>query len=248
LPARLHIDDSGIAEVQLAWPERRNAIGPNDADEIREAFEKGERQGAQVFVLSSQGTTFCAGGDLQQVLNLVKRGDEAVRSTIYASYQGLFRTIRSTSVPVFAAVDGGAVGLGSDLAMACGITYVGDSGWFMQGWAQLGLIPATGGIDFLRKRVGVQGFWQYVVSDRIDANAAGELGLAVAVPDARCAALDAAKRLVQIPGGVVPAMQELLRQEEYERHLDRALELQTQFLLSDHFKTLTSEFLKGKDR
>jgi|ERR1700683_618496 len=244
MPVNVNIDEDGVGEVELDWPERGNAIGPEEADEIVAAFERCSREGIRVAILCGRGDTFCAGGNLLSISELVKGGAEAVRSVLYSSFQGLFRAIATSTVPVLAAVDGPAIGLGGDLALACGVTYMGRRGWLRQGWAALGLIPAVGGVEYLRRRGGSQALWQYTVADRVNAESAAELGLAVSVPDARYAAQSAAQSLARLPDGVVTSMQELLSITDLDRHLAEALDRQVALLVSDDFSRRAAGVLR----
>ena len=243
MPVNVTIGDDGVGELELAWPERRNALGPREADEIRDAIEMAAAQDTRAIVLSAAGPAFCAGGDLAAIVKLIDGGESAVRSTIYASFQGLFRSIVDCPVPLLAAVDGPAVGLGSDLALACGVTYVGNLGWLRQGWAALGLIPAPGGIEYVRRRGGSAAVWQFTAASKLSGAESELLGLATSVPDGRSAARETARALAGLPSGTVRAMQDLLRHQDLTEHLSLALDYQVEFLCSSAFAERASRVL-----
>jgi enoyl-CoA hydratase/carnithine racemase len=232
----LSLDPNGVADLELDWPDRRNALGPLQAVEMTAAIDNAVDGGARTIVLSSSGRAFCAGGDLPAIVEMVELGADAVRTELYAAFQGLFRTIADSPVPILAAVDGAAVGLGTDLALACGVTFIGEHGWLRQGWASLGLIPAPGGVEYVRRRGGSSALWRFVTSDRVDGEGAEALGLGVSVTDARAAARSMAADIAALPDGVAPAMQELLRHHELSDHLQVALDLQVGFLTSEAFR------------
>ena len=154
------IGADGVLEVVLSWPEVRNALGPADADSLIVRLSEAEDEACRCVVLSAEGTAFCAGGNLREVWRLVQMGEDAVRARIYGSFQGLVRRLRSLPVPVIAAVDGPAVGLGFDLALACDLRLFGADAWVQQGWATVGLIPATGGFRFLSEIGGRDLCWE----------------------------------------------------------------------------------------
>ena len=168
---------ANVAHVVLDWPDSRNALGPNEARMLRLAFESVAGGSAGAIVLSARGNAFCSGGNLRAIIDLVKRGPDTIRETIYAEFQGLFRAIERSSVPVIAAVDGPAVGLGCDLAMAADVTFIGERGWFSQGWIAAGLIPATGGTRLIARRGGGQAIWQFLTEPKIGPARAAEMGL-----------------------------------------------------------------------
>jgi enoyl-CoA hydratase/carnithine racemase len=66
--------------------------------------------------------------------------------------QGMVRALVDFPVPTVAAIDGPAIGLGFDLALACDSRLIGPQGWCMQGWGRIGVVPGTGGEYLLRLR------------------------------------------------------------------------------------------------
>ena len=145
------IGADGVLVVVLSWPRSVTCGIPADADSLIVRLSEAEDEACRCVVLSAEGTAFCAGGNLREVWRLVQMGEDAVRARIYGSFQGLVRRLRSLPVPVIAAVDGPAVGLGFDLALACDLRLFGADAWVQQGWATVGLIPATGGFRFLSR-------------------------------------------------------------------------------------------------
>jgi enoyl-CoA hydratase/carnithine racemase len=144
-----------VAEIVLDWPEVRNALGPAEGAELRVALTRAAcdpKVGA--IVLSANGSAFCSGGKLPEIVELARGGPEAVRTAVYGEFQGVFRALQSSPVPVIAAVDGPAIGFGCDLALAANISFIGCAGWLAQGWMRAGLIPATGGTLYAMRRGG----------------------------------------------------------------------------------------------
>src|ERR1700691_4465055 len=139
------------ALVILDWPEKRNALGPEQAGELTAALRTaGEDPGVRGVVITGNGA-FCAGGDIRGMVARADMPPEERRALVYTAYQGLIRSVLELPVPTVAAVDGPAVGMGFDLALACDSRLIGPEGWCRQGWARLGLIPGTGGELLLRR-------------------------------------------------------------------------------------------------
>ncbi|HTU06902.1 MAG TPA: enoyl-CoA hydratase/isomerase family protein, partial [Trebonia sp.] len=133
------------ALVVLDWPEKRNALGPDEANEVAAALRAAAGQpDVRGIVLTGNGA-FCAGGDLGGMVARADMPPEERRALVYSAYQGLIRTLIELPVPTVAAVDGPAVGMGFDIALACDSRFIGPDGWCRQGWARIGLIPGTGG-------------------------------------------------------------------------------------------------------
>lgn len=140
------------ALVILDWPEKRNALGPEQASELAAALRTAAADpGVRGVVITGNGA-FCAGGDIRGMVARADMPPEERRALVYTAYQGLIRSVLELPVPTVAAVDGPAVGMGFDLALACDSRFIGPDGWCRQGWARIGLIPGTGGELLLRMR------------------------------------------------------------------------------------------------
>lgn len=225
-----------VIEVTLDWPQTRNALGLAEARELRQALDVATTDPATgAVVISANGKTFCAGGNLPEVVALAAQGAEAVRGTVYGTFQGMARAVTESPVPVIAAVDGAAVGFGCDLALAAGVTFIGANGWLRHGWIDLGLVPATGGTLYAKRRGGTAAVLRLIAADRMDGRSAESCGLAIACDDARAEALDLARRLAAKPKAALRAIIGLARIDDGPTHLAAALEHQVGFLTDPDF-------------
>lgn len=239
----------GFIEISLDWPDIRNALGPDEGRELRLALEAANaRDDIAAILLSATGKAFCAGGNLAEIVRLSQHGESAVRDTVYGEFQGIFRAVAESSVPVIAAVDGPAVGFGCDLALCGQVTFVGESGWLAQGWAQVGLIPATGGTLYAGRRGGPQAVWQLLAADRVDAATAERWGLAIAAADARAAAMEMAAKLAALPRPALAATLALSRIDMLDAHLETALRYQAGFITGADFAERAARILSGPNR
>ena len=231
------IDEDGVLEVVLTWPDVRNALGPDDADTLSARLAEATDERCRAVVLSAQGRAFCAGGNLREVWRMAQAGEAAVAERIYRSYQGLIRSIRRLEVPVVAAVDGPAIGLGFDLALACDLRFFGADAWVQQGWASVGLIPAVGGFHFLKQLGGPQLAWELLVDRdrRLGPDELERRGLGRAVAHAGTAARAAAADLAGLPRDVLAAGKELLAIDDFDDYLDRARQIQAGFFVGPRF-------------
>ncbi len=234
-----------VCEITLDWPSVRNALGPAEGRELRLALESAsndDRVGA--IVLSANGEAFCAGGNLPEIVRLAAAGPDSVRDTIYSEFQGVFRAIRSSVVPVIAAVDGPAVGVGCDLAIAGSATFIGINGWIAQGWIKAGLIPATGGTLYVAERGGVQTVWRLLAADRVDGPTAETWGLAIACENARTAAIEMAAKFSSMPRGALRAIRRLAGISDPDEHLREALDAQIGFITDPRFGDFANKLLE----
>lgn len=235
-----------VIEIVLDWPDIRNALGPREGRELRLALEAATTDAdTGCVVLSAHGKAFCAGGNLPEIVRLAEAGAEAVRETIYGEFQGVFRAIRQSPVPVITAVDGPAVGFGCDLALAGSATYIGSKGWIAQGWIKAGLVPATGGTLYVARRGGEQAVWRLLAADRVDGPTAESWGLAIACDDAGKAALQMAGTLARLPRQALKAMTQLSRLDGDQAHLTAALEHQVGLITSAEFATRAARLIGG---
>ena len=137
------VTDGDVAVITIDRPDRRNALDSATAAEVRKAVEDASE--ARVLILTGAGKAFCAGGDLDELEQWSTFAPEKISSTLYDTFQGMVRAVRSSQAVVIAAVNGAAVGAGMDLALACDLRVAGRSAKFGQVWVGLGVIPGTGG-------------------------------------------------------------------------------------------------------
>lgn len=112
--------DGPVTVLELQREERRNAL---DLDLCRSLAAESQRavdDGARVLVVTGAGTAFCSGADLGGVY-----GDAFIEA-LYGMLHGLTRL----PVPVIAAVNGPAIGAGTQLALACDLRVADTSAKF----------------------------------------------------------------------------------------------------------------------
>jgi 2-(1,2-epoxy-1,2-dihydrophenyl)acetyl-CoA isomerase len=158
----------------------------------------------------------------------------------------MIRSIRDSPVPIISAVDGAAVGLGMDLALAADLCFVGPKGWLRQGWGQAGIIAGTGGVSFLQAiRPGL--LWKLLASqERLDAQLCHELGIAeIGSPTALDAARECAASLATLGRDVVNAYTRLARPCTWpsEDHFNMCAEIQARLIGSENFRELAARVL-----
>ena len=183
--------DGPAATVTLDWPAKRNAMGPAEANELSDALRAAADVASVKAIVITGNGAFCAGGDINGMVARADMPPEERRALVYSAYQGMIRTVIGLPVPTIAAIDGPAVGMGFDLALACDHRIFGPAGWARQGWGAIGLIPGTGGELLLRLR-SPSALWRLLPGQRkVDADLAEKLGLgeAAATDTARESAL-----------------------------------------------------------
>ncbi|MBT6189130.1 MAG: enoyl-CoA hydratase, partial [Tateyamaria sp.] len=111
------IEDAG--DRIIVWngnTARRGALSPELYTCIKDASNLAQEPRIRAIILTSDGPFFCAGGDLN-VLIAGQTSSEAERRERIEDLHDVVRAIRSSPVPVIAAVKGGAAGAGASLAL-----------------------------------------------------------------------------------------------------------------------------------
>jgi len=122
---------------------RRGALSPQLYDTINAAMKRATDPAVRAIILTSQGDFFCAGGDLNVLIER-RTLSEAERRDKVEDLHDLIRSIRTCPVPVIAAVKGGAAGAGASLAMACDFIVAEMGVSFTAAYVKAGLVPDAG--------------------------------------------------------------------------------------------------------
>jgi enoyl-CoA hydratase/carnithine racemase len=237
-----------VAVITLDWPESRNALTVERIAQLDEAI-RGLDDDALGLVLTGNGA-FCAGANLPAVVSRRQLGPAEREREIRSIAQAMVRALVSCRVPTFAAVDGPAIGLGLDLALACDSVLVGPQGWLMQGWGRVGVIPGTGGELLLRVR-NPRLLWRWLATqERVDADAAERwsIGEAVRQGTACEVAIERARAIASMPRGAIYAYVELNRGELralLPAHLDHCATVQAQLLSDAELEGRVARILGG---
>ncbi|GAB0106266.1 enoyl-CoA hydratase [Nocardia sp. JMUB6875] len=120
--------DGEVVTIELQRPERRNALNSELIGQLRAALEEAAAS-ARVIVLTGQGPLFSAGADLDGVYS----------DTFLEGLLGMLRTIETIPVPVIAAINGGALGAGVQLALASDLRVMTDDSFIAIPAAKLGI-------------------------------------------------------------------------------------------------------------
>jgi enoyl-CoA hydratase len=119
-----------VTLVTLDRPERRNAIDGQGCRDLAAAVNDAVSHAARVVVLTGAGGHFCAGADLQQLED----------TAFVEALRGALLALHEAPLPVIAAVDGAALGAGTQLAIACDLRVATPDARFGIPAAKLGLM------------------------------------------------------------------------------------------------------------
>ena len=166
------LTDAGVAVITINRPERRNAIDRATAQAISDALDRVDAdEVVRVAVITGAGGTFCAGMDLK-ALNAT--GERPI-----VDGRGQFGICRRPPLkPLIAAVEGHALGGGTEIALASDMIIAAEDATFGLPEVKLGLAAAAGGAIRLPRRIPYGLALEYILTGRsIPARRAHELGL-----------------------------------------------------------------------
>lgn len=164
-----------ITTITLNRPEKLNAFTGTMREDLLAALRGAE---GRVVVITGAGRAFCAGGDVDSMSGLQKRGDvESFRKLLDAGRDVILQ-IASMAQPVIASINGIAAGAGCNLALACDYRIVSREAKLAQTFVRIGLHPDWGGTWLLPRLVGRSRALEILMTGRmVAASEAMEIGM-----------------------------------------------------------------------
>jgi 2-(1,2-epoxy-1,2-dihydrophenyl)acetyl-CoA isomerase len=217
----------GVARVTLNRPDRLNAFTVQMHGELDRALGSLSGGEARVLLLTGAGRGFCAGQDLSD--RAVAPADEGVDlgDSLERRYNPLVRRLADLPMPVICAVNGVAAGAGANIALAADIVIAARSAKFIQSFANIGLLPDSGGTWVLPRLVGqARAMGLALTGAPLSAEKAESWGLIWKVVDDADLGAEAdalAAKLAQAPTLGLAATRRALR-ESWSRTLAQALD------------------------
>ncbi len=168
--------DGAVAKITLNRPERLNACPPNMADEIFEATR--DLGDARALLITGTGRAFCSGADLAARGDRSVGGGDGAFDALSRHYNPMVMALANLPVPVISAVQGPAAGVGCSIALAADFVIAGKSGYFLQAFVNIGLVPDGGSSWLLPRLVGMaQATRMMMLGEKIHAEEAERIGL-----------------------------------------------------------------------
>ena len=199
---------NGVATVEIARPEKKNAITQAMYRSMAQALEAATADAAvRAVLITGQPGIFTSGNDIEDFMQR-PAGSESPAF-------GFMRALIGCDKPVVAAVTGAAIGIGTTMLLHCDFVYVADDARLAMPFVSLGLVPEFGSSLIVPQLMGnVRAAEKLLLGDPFSASAAVEAGIANAVlpatevlPHAR----RVAERFNALPPGAVRATKRLLR-------------------------------------
>ncbi len=171
-------DDRVVLTLQA--PEQRNALSKDVATALRDGVERAVEADVRCLVLQGSGGTFCAGGNVQGMIEAVASDapPEARFEKVGEAVTGAVRAVYECPVPTVTKVDGPAFGAGATLAVAGDVTVASDRAKIGFGFRQVGLSVDSATSYILPRLVGEGAALDLVMTgELVEAERAESLGL-----------------------------------------------------------------------
>ena len=210
---QVHLDyRDQVAWITIDRPDAANALNPPCRDRVRDILNGlNTSHRARAAVLTGAGDRFfCTGADLRHSYSDPDRSADVPerivgdpRRMMLDGQHSLFAALLDCDVPVIAAVNGTAAGMGAHLALACDLVVAGDRAKFVEVFARRGLVPDALGAWLLPRIVGVRRTMElFLLAEDLSAEQAQEYGLVNRVvphDDVQAATAEWAERLASGP-------------------------------------------------
>lgn len=218
------IDKDGIALIELARPDRKNAFEVSVLEDLSAAIDAAVADPrAKAIILAARGPHFSSGASPELMAKLRDATPLEVQGNVYGTAQGAARRLYNCPKPTIALVSGAAVTLGCELALACDFRLIDETAFFQEAWIRLGLLPPLGGMFLLPRMVGVARASEMVLQGRrVKAEEAERIGLAhelLPADELRARGLELARDL-----GSIPPQAYRLAKQGFHRGLESTME------------------------
>lgn len=236
----LYEQDGPLVTLTMNDPDKRNALSGPALQEFVTAIDRiHDDQSVRCVILTGRGSSFSAGGDI----NTMKRQASSdvtqmeLRHFYRRNIQRVAKGLFDLEVPLIAAINGHAIGVGLDLACMCDIRIASESAKMGSTFIKVGIVPGDGGTWLLPQVIGLSRATELVLTgDLLDAQQALAWNLVSRVTtgeDLLPTAREIAGKITQHAPHSIRLTKRLLR-ESLRAPLDSVLELAAAFQALSH--------------
>lgn len=237
-----------VAILRLNRPEAMNAVGQaGDGVAMRDACAAlNADKRINCVILTGEGRAFSAGGDLKAMNDpdgVFAGSPVQIRDHYRHGIHDIVRALYELDMPVIAAVNGPAIGLGCDLAGTADIRIASDKAKFGVTFLKIGLAPGDGGAWLLPRTIGMERAAELLFTGEvIPAETAAEWGLVSRVvphDSLMDEAMALAQRIAAMPAQALRLTKALLREgrtSSFAQALEMAASAQAQLHSTADFR------------
>ena len=204
---------NGVATIEIARPEKKNAITVAMYQMMCDALLAAQDDGAvRAVLITGQPGIFTSGNDIEDFMSRPPHtGSDNSESPVFQ----FMRALTNCEKPVVAAVTGAAIGIGTTLLLHCDFVYVSDEARLAMPFASLGLVPEFASSLIIPALIGrVRASEKLLLGDPFTGADAVDCGIANAVLPAG-EVLNHARRVAErfnaLPPGAVRDSKKLMR-------------------------------------
>ncbi len=251
MPSEIDVREDGpLRIITLNRPEALNAVNDALHTGLAQLWPRlSADHEARAAVLTGSSRAFSAGGDYAYLEEL--RRDPVLRARSIAHGRDVVLGMARCRVPVVAAVNGPAVGLGCSLVALSDIVYMAETAYLADPHVRVGLVAADGGPLTWPLHTSLLHAKEYALTGaRIPARRAAEMGLANhVVPDPLAAARQCATQIAGLARQAVESTKRLLNlhlERAVLATLDFATTAEEQSFQTDDFRLTLAKLTRGK--
>jgi len=165
-----------VATITFNRPKALNALNSELLQELSHALEViAQNEAIKVLILTGAGDkAFVAGADITELATF----NSLEAKQFSKKGHDTFNRLQALPIPVIAAVNGYALGGGSEVALACDFIYASENARFGLPEINLGLMPGFGGTQRLPRLIGKNMAKEMILTGKmISADEAKQIGL-----------------------------------------------------------------------
>jgi enoyl-CoA hydratase/carnithine racemase len=201
-----HEIDGAVGVVTLAKPPH-NLIDDPLIDDLMAAYRQVVEKGCRAILLRSSMRHFCAGAELKSfgTTTLIQKNQKRLDE--------FWKALEDVPVPTVAALNGGVLGGGLELALTCDMIIAADTAFLGQVEVTVGLLPLLGGTQRIVQRAGAARAKEICMLGRRHTPEAferwGIINLVVPEADLASASLTWARQLAAGPTAIIKGVKQL---------------------------------------
>ncbi len=241
-----------IARLTLNRPERLNAVSAAMHEELSHVFRDIAGEPAiDLLVLTGAGRAFSSGGDagfLQQMYQ-----NEDVIEQVTRQGREIILSLLDLNIPVIAAVNGDAIGLGASIALCCDCVIAADTARFGDPHVRMGLVAGDGGAVIWPRLIGPARAKEYLLTGKLiaapEAERLGLINAAVPLDELWPAVQELAEGMLRWPQSAVRGTKRAINRSMVQaagETLEFSLSLEAQTMHSEDFAEAVRAFVEKR--